>query len=114
MAQYVERLPFDWDIKSFDYMNGMFCVAFHDGTRGTVPVSCFSALDGVSEADLSEIDVCVWHATLYLDEVEWEVSEAQLYEIVNGRDARNQAQKKYLEQRGGKNAVSIYGSEKSV
>ncbi len=97
MAQYIERSPFDWDIKSLEYKNEMFHVVFHDGTQGTVPMSHFSALDDVPEADLSKIDVCSWHATLYLDEVEWEVSEVELYEIVNGHDARSQAQRKYLE-----------------
>lgn len=94
-----EYEPFDWDLTSWEYSDGKFRVSFHDGSQGEVPVSHFSALDDVPESMLSQCRWCVWHVTLYDDDkgIEWEVSEYELFGLVNGLDAKAKAQQKYLE-----------------
>ena len=101
-----DYLPFDWDIKSWDLRESQFYVSFCDGTEGVIPVSDFPSLNGVPESALSQVRVCPWYVALRQDSLEWEVSEAELYKRVNGEDARDRAQQKYLRLRSKQGSVA--------
>lgn len=90
---------FDWDITDWSYNDGRFQVGFHDGTAGHIPVSDFPVLNEVPEKVLTQAKHCPWYVALRQEGLEWEVSEAELYGRVNGRDARNRTQQKYMQQR---------------
>ena len=96
MSVVEEYSPFDWDITSWNYSDNQFCVSFHDGTQGVLPVSDFPALNDVPDSILAQVKSCPWYVSLVQGDLEWEVSEAELYGRVNGMQARDRAQQKYM------------------
>ena len=94
MTEIAEYEPFDWDLTSWEYRDGKFRVSFYDGSQGEVPVSHFVTLDSVPESMLAQCRWCVWYVSLDDEEkgIEWEVSEYELFGIINGLEAKAKAQ----------------------
>ena len=75
-----------WDISDCHYRDGAFHVTFHDGTSGSILASQFPELSGVAPATLATVSASPWH--IDIESIDWGAPEAGLYEMVNGKSAR--------------------------
>lgn len=78
----VERTSDHWEIVNANYENGEFHIEFKDGTQGKLAVTQFSGLANATEADFEDLQVSPCGLILENDDIEWDYSEAALYQLV--------------------------------
>ena len=71
-----------WEIVSTRYESSEFHIEFKDGTQGTLAVKQFPALVNATDVDFEQLQVSPCGLILENDSIEWDYSEAGLYQLI--------------------------------